>query len=436
MSGYEGLIEDAANRLQLGNRSRWVIDVMAAWVAAHPLGMDGLQQQFEQAGLGERFLSWQAPALAPVPIVASELERALGAHALATLARRAGMSTGAFRVLACELFPRLIALMSSPAGRARFACPGTRHPGRRLLPDMTSSVPLRAMYGMALRSALWLLVVVAVLGIAAWLQLKAHTPLWVYQDIVRDGEPYLSLRQQGQQVLVQGRLPTEGERRRVWSALVALHGKGNVRGDIMLDPRTQDPLWLPALIRRLPQLQGDGLALEFTGERLVIDTTAMTEPQRLSISRSLREDFGRLSMTGLWGPGLSALSALPLDADDVQLVDALNLTTLNFRPGSSELTGDSLQTVAAIATALRAAPGTTRLQVAAHTDNTGNAEANLRLSQQRAAEVTQTLLAQGVPPAMLVPVGHGQEQPVADNRSESGRAQNRRIAYQLLENAP
>ncbi|MGF6418027.1 outer membrane protein OmpA-like peptidoglycan-associated protein [Stenotrophomonas sp. AN71] len=52
---------------------------------------------------------------------------------------------------------------------------------------------------------------------------------------------------------------------------------------------------------------------------------------------------------------------------------------------------------------------------------------------QRAEAVSQALQALGVDPTTLVAVGYGQDQPVADNRSDSGRAQNRRIGYQLLD---
>ena len=95
------------------------------------------------------------------------------------------------------------------------------------------------------------------------------------------------------------------------------------------------------------------------------------------------------------GPGLAALAQLSPDAAPAQRVAALNQTTLKFHAGSSELTGDSRQTLEAAANALRDTPAGTRVEIGAHTDSRGQAEANLHLSQQRAEAVSQGLQALG-----------------------------------------
>ena len=433
MSAYDRFIEDAAIRLELGHRTRWVVDVISAWVDSHPDGLAGLQRRFEQAGLAARFHSWRQSATSlRLPIVASELERALGAHTLAMIAHRSGMSPGSFRVVACHLLPGVVTLRSTPEGAGHPAlvrrAHGTRSPRR-----MAGSVPSRAMYGMAIRSVLWTLAVATVLGLTTWVLLKARTPLWTVQDVPREHSARLSLHQHGTQVQVSGSLPSEGERRRAWNALRAVHGAANLHGGIALDPRAQSPRWLDRLIADLPHLQGDGLRPEFAGMQLAIDTTPMEDAQRQAISRRLRQDFPTLEMSGLWGPGLAALAQLPAGVDTAQRVAALNHTTLKFHAGSSELTGDSRQTVQAVADALRGTPAGLRVEIGAHTDSVGHAEANLQLSQQRAEAVSQALQALGIPATTLVAVGYGQDRPIADNRSDSGRAQNRRINYRLLD---
>lgn len=435
MSAYDRFIDNATLRLDLGHRTRWVVDVLAGWMVSHPLGLDGLQQQFEQAGLGARFQSWQRPGQTLLPVVASELERALGAPTMTSLAHRCGMSPGAFRVIACDLLPGLVNLMGPqttglPLGR-KLHPPrhGRSGPGRR----MGSMVPSRAMHGMALRGLLWVLAVVAVLGLTTWLLLIARTPLWTAQSITREIDARLVLQQVGTQVHVQGSLPSEAERRRVWNALAALHGRQNLHGGIALDPRVQSPRWLDRLLRDLPQLQGPGLRLAFAGDQLQIDSTALPDLERRAISRQVRQDFPALQIDGLWGPGLAALSQLPDSADTAQRVAALNLTTLKFHAGSTQLTGDSRETVRLAAAALRTAPPGTKMEIAAHTDNQGPDEHNRLLSQQRAEAVAQALQVHGVPASMLVPVGYGSDHPIADNRSESGRQQNRRVAYQVLD---
>ena len=64
--------------------------------------------------------------------------------------------------------------------------------------------------------------------------------------------------------------------------------------------------------------------------------------------------------------------------------------------------------------------------IGGHTDSSGDATANLGLSQRRAIAVRRELIARGVPPTALKSVGYGAEQPIADNETEDGRAKNRR----------
>ncbi|BCL76094.1 hypothetical protein JHS3_18300 [Jeongeupia sp. HS-3] len=68
-------------------------------------------------------------------------------------------------------------------------------------------------------------------------------------------------------------------------------------------------------------------------------------------------------------------------------------------------------------------------EIAGHTDNVGDASHNKALSEQRAAAVRNYLIAKGVPPDTLTAVGYGDSRPLADNSSEDGKRQNRRIEF-------
>jgi OOP family OmpA-OmpF porin len=75
-----------------------------------------------------------------------------------------------------------------------------------------------------------------------------------------------------------------------------------------------------------------------------------------------------------------------------------------------------------------------RLLVVGHTDNVGTFEFNMDLSQRRSASVVQTLTSKfGIDAKRLTAVGVSFASPVASNKSEEGRAKNRRV--QLVENA-
>jgi len=67
------------------------------------------------------------------------------------------------------------------------------------------------------------------------------------------------------------------------------------------------------------------------------------------------------------------------------------------------------------------------LIIGGYTDNTGAADANLKLSQQRAANTMDEIIKSGIDAQRLEAKGYGEQYPVADNATEEGRAKNRRI---------
>ena len=73
----------------------------------------------------------------------------------------------------------------------------------------------------------------------------------------------------------------------------------------------------------------------------------------------------------------------------------------------------------------------TRIQIAGHTDNVGSDASNLQLSQARANSVRGYLGSVGVAPARMQAVGYGESRPIADNNTDYGRAQNRRVEITL-----
>ncbi|MBL7979475.1 MAG: sodium-translocating pyrophosphatase [Bacteroidetes Order II. Incertae sedis bacterium] len=99
---------------------------------------------------------------------------------------------------------------------------------------------------------------------------------------------------------------------------------------------------------------------------------------------------------------------------------------LVFETGKSTLKPESQAQLQNIANILKAYPAV-NLKIGGYTDNTGKPEANLALSGERAKNVKAELVKLGVEDARLEAEGYGQEHPVADNATEGGRAQNRRI---------
>lgn len=99
---------------------------------------------------------------------------------------------------------------------------------------------------------------------------------------------------------------------------------------------------------------------------------------------------------------------------------------INFDTGKASIKPDSQATLDQVAQMLKSAP-TLQLEVGGHTDNVGKPDANLKLSAARAESVLQALVGRGIAAKRLAAKGYGDSKPVADNRSEEGRAKNRRV---------
>ena len=75
-----------------------------------------------------------------------------------------------------------------------------------------------------------------------------------------------------------------------------------------------------------------------------------------------------------------------------------------------------------------------KIEIGGHTDNRGKEAANKDLSRKQAEKVREYLLSKGVKAERIVAVGYGMERPLGSNKSESGRAKNRRIELRVVRN--
>jgi outer membrane protein OmpA-like peptidoglycan-associated protein len=113
------------------------------------------------------------------------------------------------------------------------------------------------------------------------------------------------------------------------------------------------------------------------------------------------------------------------------MLDALNkdgfiALYINFDTGKSDLKADGEATVKEIVALLKGAPGL-KISIEGHTDNVGTPASNQKLSEARAKSVMDAVVKSGIAANRVSAKGLGQTAPIADNRSDDGKAKNRRV---------
>ena len=109
---------------------------------------------------------------------------------------------------------------------------------------------------------------------------------------------------------------------------------------------------------------------------------------------------------------------------------------IQFKLGSSEILPESFGLLDEIVAMLKDNPQIEVLQVEGHTDSSGGAAINRKLSQERAASVRKYLVDKGVDGKRLVAKGFGPDKPIADNGTDEGREQNRRVEFNIVKQGP
>lgn len=122
---------------------------------------------------------------------------------------------------------------------------------------------------------------------------------------------------------------------------------------------------------------------------------------------------------------------------DVNNLQAIKVTFDNgilFATNKSELSAASRDALTKFANSLKNSPDTD-VTIYGHTDNTGTRAVNERVSKERADAVANYLVGQGISRSRIKTEGLAYDQPVADNSTAAGRAQNRRVEVYITANA-
>ena len=139
---------------------------------------------------------------------------------------------------------------------------------------------------------------------------------------------------------------------------------------------------------------------------------------------------GRFTAPAPLASGAAAAAPTAAQSCERTLAGALAGEQIEFASASAAIAPSSGPLLDRLAQQVRACPGIVRIE--GHTDPVGRGAFNRSLSETRAAAVRDALIARGVPAEKLRTRGFGARRPIADNRTESGRARNRRIEFHAM----
>ena len=234
---------------------------------------------------------------------------------------------------------------------------------------------------------------------------------------------------------LRGRLTDERLRAAVDSFARAEFGGTNVYLATRIDAELPDgwPARVLAGLQALAQLEHGRLLV--TAQTVEISGVTGSTSGKSRISQILSDKLGQgktFKVNVSYDKELDPLAALPTPAECAGFVDdALARGKITFTPGSAEIDSKAGAVMTALADALSDCPGI-KMEIAGYTDAQGSEEGNRALSQARAEAVLVALQGRQVDVAGMVAKGYGEANPLADNKTESGREANRRIEITLI----
>lgn len=119
----------------------------------------------------------------------------------------------------------------------------------------------------------------------------------------------------------------------------------------------------------------------------------------------------------------------PVTVDGQQAIN-VSMRNVHFAVNSADLSYEDMQKLDKVIEAIRGK--NVDVLVVGHTDSTGPADYNMELSLARAESVKQYMVQKGIPAYRITTRGKGEMEPIADNSTPEGRAQNRRVEIYLV----
>lgn len=240
-------------------------------------------------------------------------------------------------------------------------------------------------------------------------------------------------------VQLRGRLGDETLRDMVDSYARAAFGSDQVytATRIVSDLPADWPVRVLAGLEALGQLHNGVLTV--TPDTVELIGLSHEEDAKARIAGQLSDKLGEgqeYTLTITYQPPPEPEDALPdPEVCEAQIAEIQATSKIAFEPGSATIASDSRDVVNQIADILRDC-GPIRMEIQGHTDSQGREEMNQQLSQARAQSILNELRGRRIPTSSYTAVGYGETQPIADNDTEEGREENRRIEFRLIRPEP
>ncbi len=203
-----------------------------------------------------------------------------------------------------------------------------------------------------------------------------------------------------------------------------LYGKDKVSGGIQLGAGAPDN-WgdlLQSTIQSLSTMEQG--VVDITNQSIHVSGTAATTTTKQQIQQKLAA-FSQFNYQ-------STLHIVAADAADLicqqRFTQLLAAKNIQFQSGKTNIVAASFPLLEKLRDTA-ALCSKSNITIAGHTDNKGRNKSNKELSEKRAQAVVAWLFQQGIDMQRLHAIGYGASNPVADNKTEQGRARNRRIEF-------
>jgi len=254
-------------------------------------------------------------------------------------------------------------------------------------------------------------------------------------DAVEGPPTFTATRSPEGYVQLRGRLPDDRVSAAVLAYANALFGRQNTYLATRTDPDLPEgwPLRVLAGLEGLSNIHHGSLIVE--PDNLILRGSSGSEETTSELSRLLAQHLGAAASFEIDVAYMASLDPVSGELSPQQCLDRINAVQaerkITFDAGSIEINAGAGEILDELAEILREC-SSVEFEIGGHTDAQGREEMNLNLSQARADAVLNGLLARRVLTTNLTAEGYGETRPIADNETEAGREENRRIEFMLL----